>query len=388
MSRSRRTVRAAGLAVAFACAALVACSAFDLGDVVSNSDEGNGDGSANDGDAASDAGSSADGPGPCVPGGDPCNCLEAPLTISPPPNGTGGTIAVIGDTVYFTLTAVGGSGSNPLMVSAPITGLGDGGTLTHVIKVSPIGSDFVIGQSWFYFRYVAAPVAVAFAPVSSVNANVSSYFGPLVHTPGDMTVDSTRIIFGGSDGAICAIPIGADAGPVGVDDAGCGGAIVVPPRAGGPNTFQVAANDTTVYQSANGHIYDAPQSTGVLSQLLVHPNASFGGMTDDRGRLFWAEVTGDAGSLWSADDRDGAASDIVPSALDGALLAATFTVDADGIYWSQFSYTKIWAAARDGSKRTLVACEPGVASIATDANFIYWLTSNGGVRRIAKPPLK
>ena len=386
MSRSRGNVRIALGVSALACGVLIACGAFDLGDVVSSTDAAS-DGTAN-GDGGGSDSSQADGPGPCVPGGDPCNCLDTPLTISPPPKGTGQTIAVIGGTVYFTLTGVGGGGSNPIMYSAPITGLGDGGALTQVTKVAPVAPDFVIGQSWFYFRHVAAPGGISFVPVSAVNADVVSYFSPLTRTPGDVAVDTTRIFFGGNDGSICAIPIGADAGPVGVDDAGCGGAVLVPPRPGGPTTFQVAASDTMVYQSENGHILSAPQSTGVLTQLILHPGANLGGIRDDRGQLFWTEVTSDAGSIWSADDRDGAATEIVPSALDGTLAGATFAVDADGIYWSQFSYTKIWAAARDGSKRTLVACEPGVASIAADANFIYWLTSNGGVRRIAKPPLK
>lgn len=357
-----------------------ACGAFELGDVVPYEESG----APPDGRAAEDAPSSETETGPCVPNGDPCNCLAPPSTISPGPHGTGQAISVSGSNVYFMVTDFGGGAGSPVVFRAPIDGAGDGGA-TQASLQSPIAPSMALGASWLFFRRTSAPVALARISIDATGQTPASYVGPLSSAPGNLATDSTHVFWAGDFGAVCEAPFDG-AGPV-VDGgiAGCSGSPLVAPHDGGPSNTQLAASDTAVFLMYNSRIYAAPQSTGIPSQIVAQTGSTLGNLLDDRGQLYWTNVVADAGTIWSALDDGGDAKLIVRSPLEGSALAPTIAVDANGIYWSQRNYSKVWGASRDGSNVHLLACEnAGAPALTTDATYVYWVTSDGAVRRVPK----
>lgn len=385
----RRKAAACFLAALAVAGCFAACRVFELGDVVSEPIEGGGGDASTDGShegGAADARIDADDAG-CDASGDPCACLTRAVTLSTLLGGTSQAMAFANGHLYTIVVTAGGS---PIVYDTPTDGLDGGPPPALTPGTSLVASTLVATRQYLFFRRTGKDDGILRLPFGAPVEAPQSYLSPLGADPIDLATDGAQIYWTNTIGAVCAASVdGAGAGDAGVLDSGpsgCGAAVVVPARDGGPAAAQLALNATTLFLSYNQKIYSAPLATGAVTPLVpVMQGLSVNGLTESQGQLFWAATSADAGALASANDDGTGARLIVPNAFEGMALQASFVVDADGIYWGARSYQKVWAAARDGSGVRLVACEPSaVAALASDATYVYWLTSNGVVKRATK----
>jgi hypothetical protein len=360
-----------------------ACSVFDLGDVVATIDGGNaGDGASPDGIATD--GNVSDSPsGPCVEGGDPCDCV--PFTISPKSHTSPEALIVSGGTVFF-MVSEASNGTDPVIYSAPVDGLGGGDPLQLTPSSISFGQTMALGGNYLFLRRID-PSHLGIDRVSIDGGTTDASYFPLVKQSGVHLVSNSSDVFFASDlGSVCALPFEGAVPMNDPSDSGCNTPPLGAEHVGGPPDEPIYASDQNVFAAASQKILSMPISGGTLSPIASSsPPSQVSSLIENGGLIFWSTATGDAGTIWSANDDGGGAKVIVASPFEGRMKVANVVADSTGIWWSNANEQKIWSAARDGSNVHVVACESAsVPFLTTDATYVYWMTSNGIVRRAPK----